>query len=256
MPDFHNRLMKNSRIVAILQARVDSTRLPAKVLMPIGEHSMLERVVERIQRMRTIDEIVVATSVSPSDDMLAKICAAEGWHCYRGPQNDVLERFLRAAQAWQASDIVRIAANCPLFSWQQADRLVAQHIASGVDCSHNLTYWGSGLPIGSGVEVMTIDALGMAWTYGLQPHHRELVTDYIHENPRRFKIEMLRAPEELERPHYRLSVETLDDLNLVRRIHKRVVPSDDIVDLREAVGMLDLDPELANSNAVAKRKVG
>jgi spore coat polysaccharide biosynthesis protein SpsF (cytidylyltransferase family) len=248
--------MNSSRIVAIVQARTGSTRLPAKVLMSIGEKSMLERVIERIQRMRTIDEIVVATSVSPNDDTIAQICASEGWNCFRGPEQDVLERYLRAAQAWQASDIVRITADCPLFSWQQADRLVAHHIASGGDYTHNLTCWGSGLPLGTGVEALTIDALGMAWTYGLEPHHREHVTEYIYENPRRFKLEMLRAPEHLERPFYRLTVDTLDDLKLVRRIHERVAPSDDVVDLREAIALLDAEPGLASSNIEPGRKAG
>ena len=248
--------MKSGRIVAVLQARTGSTRLPAKVLMPIGELPMLQRVVERIQRMRTIDDFVVATSVSPSDDTIAQICAAEGWPCYRGPEQDVLERYLRAAQAMQASDIVRVTADCPLFSWQQADRLVALHIASGSDYAHNLSLWGSGLPLGAGVETLTMDALGMAWTYGLEPHHREHVTEYIHEHPERFKIEMLRAPEGLDRPSYRLLVGTLNDLKLVRRIHERVAPSDNVVDLREAIALLDDDPELANSNVTAERRAG
>ncbi|MEO6709311.1 MAG: glycosyltransferase family protein [Planctomycetota bacterium] len=248
--------MKNNRIVAILQARTGSTRLPGKVLMPIGERSMLERVVERIQRMLTIDDFIVATSVSPADDAIASLCTAQGWHCFRGPEKDVLERYLRAAQAMSASDVVRITSDCPLFSWQQADRLVAQHIASGNDYTHNLTCWGSGMPIGTGVEAMTIDALGMAWTYGLEPNHREHVTEYLYEHPQRFQIELMRAPETIDRPSYRLTVDTRRDLELMRRIHERVAPADGVVDLREAVALLDADPELAGSNADSERKVG
>lgn len=248
--------MTNSRIVAILQARTGSTRLPGKVLMPIGELSMLERVVERIQRMRTIDDFIVATSVSPSDDAIARICGAQGWNCFRGPEHDVLERYLRAAQAMGADDVVRITADCPLFSWQQADRLVVQHLGSGKDYTHNLTCWGSGLPLGTGVEALTLEALGKAWTCGLEPHHREHVTEYIYENPKRFALDMLRAPEELDRPAYRLTVDTLADLTLIRRIHERIAVADEPVDLRAAVALLDAEPALARSNIKPERKAG
>ena len=248
--------MTRDRIVAILQARTGSQRLPAKVLMPIGERSMLERVVERIERLRTIDDFIIATSVSEHDDTVAQICAAEGWNCFRGPEQDVLERHLRAAQAMQASHIVRIGADCPLFSWQQADRVIAQHVASGSDYAHNMTAWGSGMPLGTGVEVMTLDALGMAWTCGLDPAHREHVTQYIHDHRERFTIEMLRAPEELDRPGYRLTVDTIEDLHLLRTIHERVAPEDGIVDLREAVLLLDEDEALSRTNRDSERRAG
>jgi spore coat polysaccharide biosynthesis protein SpsF len=248
--------MKKSRIVAIVRARMGSARLPGKVLMPIGIDSMLQRVVARIERMRTIDDFVVATSVCAADDALAHVCASEGWHCFRGPEQDVLERCLRAAQAMQATDIVDIPTDCPLFSWQQADRLIAHHVASGSDCAHNLTARGCHLPIGGGVEVLTVDALGMAWTYGIEPHHREHISDYIHENPERFKIDMLPAPEALDRPFYRFTVDTPSDLRLVRSIQERVEPSDGVVDMREAIALLDQDQELSRSNQESKRRAG
>ena len=248
--------MSSGKIIAILQARTGSTRLPGKVLMPIGERAMLARVVERIQRMRTLDGFVIATSVAASDASIAQMCALENWPCFRGPEHDVLERYLRAAQALGASNVVRITADCPLFSWQQADRLVAQHIASGSDYAHNLTCWGSGLPLGCGVEVFTIGALGRAWTDGRAPHHREHVTEYVYEHPERFAIEMLRAPDELQRPDYRLTVDTLEDLRLIRRIHESVAAPDGVVDLREAIVLLDRNPALAGSNIPSERKAG
>ena len=248
--------MTSSRIIAILQARTGSSRLPGKVLMPIGEQPMLSRVVERIQRMRTIDGFVVATSVADGDDSIAHICSEAGWSCFRGPEHDVLERYLRAAQAMGASDIVRITADCPLFSWQQADRLIAHYAASGADYAHNLTCWGSGLPLGTGVEVFTLEALGRAWLDGHAPHHREHVTEYIFEHPESFAIETLPAPVELQRPFFRLTVDTMDDLRLMRRIQSQVSPSDGVVDLREAIALLDSDSVLAGSNVQPERKAG
>jgi spore coat polysaccharide biosynthesis protein SpsF len=246
--------MSQSKIVALLQARTGSTRLPGKVLMSIGERPMLARVVERIERMHTLDTFAIATSVAPGDDSIAEMCAHEGWSCFRGPEQDVLERYLRAAQAMGASDIVRITADCPLFSWQQADRLIAQHIAAGSDYAHNLTCWGSGMPLGTGVEVFTLDALERAWISGLGPNHREHVTEYIYENPQLFSIECQRASADLERPGYRLTVDTLDDLHLMRRIQEQVAPPDGVVDLREAIALLDQRPELAAFNLPAERK--
>jgi len=248
--------MSSGKTIAILQARTGSTRLPGKVLMPIGERAMLARVVERVQRMRTLDGFVIATSVAAGDDSIARMCALENWPCFRGPEHDVLERYLRAAQALGASDVVRITADCPLFSWQQADRLVTQHVASGSDYAHNLTCWGSGLPLGCGVEVFTLAALGRAWTDGRAPHHREHVTEYIYEHPQRFGIEMLRAPAELQRPAFRLTVDTLADLRLIRRIQESVAPADGVVELREAIALLDKQPALASSNVPTELKAG
>ncbi len=246
--------MNSGRIIAILQARTGSQRLPGKVLMPIGECSLLERVVERIQRMHMIDDFVVATSVSKGDDKIADLCQMRGWNCFRGPERDVLERYLRAAQAMRATDIVRITADCPLFSWQEADRLIAHALARGSDYAHNLTCWGSGMPIGTGVEVMTIEALGAAWIYGLEAHHREHVTEYIFEHPERFKIELQRAPAELDRPGYRLTVDTSADLDLIRCIQARLAPTGGLVELAAAIEWLDAEPALARSNLEPERK--
>lgn len=248
--------MSSGRIIAIVPARTGSARLASKVLMSVGDQPLLARVIERLQRMRTLDDIVVATSVARADDAIAQLCNLEGWHCYRGPEHDVLERTLRAAQAMGASDVLSVAADQPLFSWQQADRLVAQHVASGADLSHNLGSGGSGLPEGCGVEILTLDALGMAWTYGLEPREREQVTEYIHGHSGRFRIEMQRAPSELDRPAYRLAVDTLADLRLVRCIYDQIAPPDDVVDLREAIALLDTAPQLATSNIAPQRKAG
>ncbi|MBK8180355.1 MAG: NTP transferase domain-containing protein [Planctomycetes bacterium] len=248
--------MSQARIIAIVPARMGSTRLANKVLAPVGERPMLERVIERLGRMHTLDGFIVATSVEKQDDAVAELCADHRWNCFRGPERDVLERTLRAAQAMGASDIVSVAADSPLFSWQEADRLVALHVASGNDLTHNQAIWGGGLPAGAGVEVLTMDALGMAWTYGIEPRHREQVCEYLHERPERFRLGTLRAPPELDRPRYRLTVDTAADLRLVQRIQKLAAAGDDVVDLSAAVALLDEDPQLAACNAQSTRRAG
>lgn len=265
--------MSQGRIIAIVPARMGSTRLPGKVLAPIGRTArdgavasgatqpMLARVVERIERMRTLDGFIVATSVEKRDDAIAELCARHGWHCYRGPELDVLERTLRAAQAMAAEDVVMIDADAPWFSWQEADRLVTLHVASGADLSHNLGERGSGMPAGGGVEALTLDALGRAWIWGLEPRHRECVTQYVHERPDRFRVATSRTPAELERPSFRLCVDGESDLRVANRIHELLsrtdaAREDGVFDLREAVALLDENPELAGSNAVAERRAG
>lgn len=245
-----------TRVVAILQARMGSTRLPGKVLADIAGRSMLARVVERIQRMQRVDAFVVATSSLAGDDAIADACATERWPCFRGPERDVLERYLRAAQSSGATDVVRVTADCPLVSWEEADRLIAQHLESGADYTHNLTCWGSGLPVGTGVEAITIGALGTAWIEGLLPHHREHVTEFVYENPRRFQIGRVRAPSALDRATYRLTVDTAADLALIRTIHARLAPDGTMVSLERAIELLDDDPVLAASNLAVGRLAG
>lgn len=244
------------RVVAIVQARMGSTRLPGKVLMRIAGKPMLARVMERVERMRHLDDLCVATSTLAQDDEVEALCRAHGWHCTRGSASDVLGRYARAAQELSAKQIVRITADCPLLGWHEADQLIARHLASGADYTHNATFWHSGMPLGTGAEIFGRDVLEAAAREAQLPAEREHVTEWIHAQAQRYSIERLDAPEHLRRPHYRLTVDHASDLALVNQIHWRLGAGHGPIELARAVALLDRDPLLAHSNVESPRRAG
>ncbi len=236
----------------VIQARTSSERLPGKVLADVAGRTMLERVVERSRRIEGVDCVVVATSDAPGDDAIADVCARRGWTVFRGSLADVLDRYVQAARMLDASHVLRVTADCPLLSWEEASRVVAHHVSEGNDCTHNLGMFGSGLPRGTEVEAFTREALEISWQEGHEPHHREHVDEYVYEHPERFAIRRVDAPAHLRRD-YRLTVDEQPDLDLVRAIYARL-PDDGDVSLEDVVALLDADPQLAATNAHVRQK--
>jgi spore coat polysaccharide biosynthesis protein SpsF len=229
------------RVVAIVQARLGSTRLPGKVLLDVCGEPLLARSVVRAQATSRVDDVVVATTTQDEDDEVERLCALRAWHCFRGSVDDVLDRYYRAAREAGADHVVRITADDPFVAEQQVDELVAKHVATGADFTHNLTVWGAEMPLGTGAEVFTWGALEASWTDGREPHHREHVDEYVSEQRARFRFEMVPAPPELARPDVRLTVDRSEDLELVRAIHERAQQRDRPVPLREALDLIDGD---------------
>lgn len=169
--------------VAIIQARMSSSRLPGKVLLDLAGQPMLVHVVERVKGARTIQDIVVATTNDPSDDPIEQACAARGYACFRGSLHDVLDRYYQAARASRAGVIVRITADCPLIDPAVVDRTVEAFHSPNTDfCANRLPPpWGRTLPIGLDVEVVSFTALERAWKEADQPFQREHVMPYFYE---------------------------------------------------------------------------
>ena len=235
-----------TRVAAIVQARMGSTRLPGKVLADIDGRPLLARVLDRIRGARRVDEVVVATSAGVADDPIAELCSREGWACFRGSEEDVLDRYHGAAVAHGADHVVRVTADCPFVSPVEIDRVVARHLEAEADYTHSLTIWGSGMPLGTGVEVFTLGCLERSWREGLEPHHREHVDEYVGDHPELFHVERVDAPPELRRPSYRLTVDEPADLELAQALYGRLGGAFELVDV---VRLLDADPALAALNA-------
>jgi spore coat polysaccharide biosynthesis protein SpsF len=235
-------------VVTVIQARMGSTRLPGKVLQTVAGEPMLAHVYERARCIASVDRTVIATSELAADDVLADLCAERGWSCFRGSESDVLDRYFRAATANEADHIVRITSDCPLVCPHESDRLVLSHLSSGADYTHNLTVWGSGMPIGTGAEIFTRAALERSWREGHEPHHREHVDEYVGDHPELFRIERVDAPEALWHPELRLTVDTPEDLHLVRELYERLYRPGEILELTDVVALMDRSPELAEIN--------
>lgn len=236
------------RTIAIIQARLSSSRLPGKVLMDIEGLPMLARVVDRVSASRLIDGVAVATSSDPSDDRLAAYCRSHGIRHHRGPLEDVLARFLHAAQREEADVIVRITADCPLIDPALIDAVVTIRDAHRADYASNVL--NRRYPRGLDVEVFTAEALARADREGREPHHREHVTPYLYEKPGRFQIIGLDCERDLS--HHRWTVDTLADLELVRAIYQRL--DNPLAGWREVLAVVEREPNLTRRNAHIKQK--
>jgi spore coat polysaccharide biosynthesis protein SpsF len=279
------------RTLAIIQARISSVRLPGKVLLDIEGQPMLARVYERARRARAIAEVVVATTMDPSDNAVEDLCQSRGYLIYRGSTHDVLDRYYQAAREFGADVIVRLTADCPLMdpgivdlavqaflgklvlTGQGAEegipstdsnprRLVLRdgefHITGrppGNDWDFTATRlpppWKRTFPIGLDVEVCSFEALERAWREADQPHQREHVMPYLYEQEGRFRVLVL--DHEPDYGAHRWTVDTAEDLELVRRIFAHFQGRDDFSWI-EVLDLFERHPELSGINAAVQHK--
>lgn len=240
-------------VLAILQARVTSTRLPKKVLAPILGQPMLARQIERLRRATTLDKLVVATSDDASDDPLAAMCAAIGVPCHRGSLNDVLARFQGAASAFGPADhIVRLTGDCPLADPAVIDAVVLHHLSSGADYTANAIQpsWPDGLD----VEVVKATVLQRAFDEARLPSEREHVTPYIHKHPELFRIEHVKGDRDLS--SLRWTVDESADLAFVSEVYAALYPKNPAFDTAAILALLEQRPELAELNSQFVRNEG
>lgn len=208
-------------IVAILQARMTSSRLPGKVMKPILGMPMIGRQIERLNRCDSLDRIVVATSKDPSDDGLAAYCEGLGVRVFRGSLDDVLGRFAGAAIASGAAHVVRLTADCPLADPQVIDACVWRHIETGADYTSNTVE--RSYPDGLDVEVMTAAALKTMHREARDPYEREHVTPFLYRHPERFRIAQLVQSAPLA--DRRWTVDTAEDFEFVSRVYYMLYPT-------------------------------
>lgn len=241
------------RVIAIIQARMGSTRLPGKVLMDLAGEPMLARVANRARRAVSLNEVVIATTTEPADNAIEDLCRNRMWPCFRGSRDDLLERYYHAAMAYNADVVVRITSDCPLIDPGVVDRVVGVFTEQqpGID------YVSNGLPMrtfprGLDTEVMSLGALGRAWTECRDLALREHVTIYIKRHPDRFRMHGVTCEEDYS--YMRWTVDTAEDLTLVRRIYKYF--GHDRFSWREVLAVLEEHPDWCEINShVAQKEV-
>jgi spore coat polysaccharide biosynthesis protein SpsF len=210
-------------ILAVIQARMSSTRLPGKVLMPLAGAPMILRQVERVARSRRIDRLVVATSAEPSDDPLAKVLEGAGVDCFRGPLDDVLGRFIGALDAFgPAEAVVRLTGDCPLADWTLIDAVIARREETGADYASNV--WGARTwPKGLDAEVVASAVLREAAAEAETPYEREHVTPFVYGRPERYLIEGVSQGH--DEGDVRWTVDRPDDYAFVSAVYEALHPA-------------------------------
>jgi spore coat polysaccharide biosynthesis protein SpsF (cytidylyltransferase family) len=241
------------RVLAVLQARMSSTRLPGKVLMPILGRPMLALHLERLKRCTSVDELAVATSTDPSDDALAGLCLGEGVDCFRGSLNDVLDRFISAARPYAPDVVVRLTGDCPLADPSLIDEIVNRFVVSDLDYLSNCvppTY-----PDGLDVEVTRFTALEAAAREAVLPSHREHVTPFIRKQPERFRIGNHASPD-VDRSSMRWTVDEPEDFEFVKQVYERLYPTNPSFTTSDVLALLAAEPALTLINARYERNEG
>jgi glutamate-1-semialdehyde 2,1-aminomutase/spore coat polysaccharide biosynthesis protein SpsF len=229
------------RTVAVIQARMGSSRLPGKVLADICGVPMLGHIVRRVQDATAVDDVVVATSASVLDDPIAKYCSHREITCYRGSEEDVLDRYYRAAEQAAAEIVVRITGDCPLIDPEIIDRVV--RIAQNSDCDYAANVIRYTYPDGLDVEAFSFAALQRSWVEATKPSQREHVTSFLRHEAgfRRCNVE---HTTDFSRRNYRWSVDTAADLEFVRAVYRCFAPGMHFR-LRDIVDLLEREPGLA-----------
>jgi spore coat polysaccharide biosynthesis protein SpsF len=220
-------------------------------MAPLAGRPLLEVLLERMKGLAGVDGVVLATSVNAENDPLLAVARESGVEAFRGDEDDVLRRHLDCARAVGADHVVRVTGDNPLTDTETLESLVALHLREGADYTY---VPGDALLMGILSEVVSLSALERSWERGEARHRSELVTLYIKEHPGEFAIATGALPDGLYRPEYRLTVDEPEDVRLVQEVFARLARPGHRVSTREAIALLDREPELGRLNAHLRHK--
>ncbi|UUX51432.1 glycosyltransferase family protein [Nisaea acidiphila] len=240
------------KTVAIIQARMTSTRLPGKVLREVLGTPLLGYQIERVRRCRTVDEIVLATTTNATDDPVADFAARNGLRLWRGSEDDVLSRYAGAAEMAGADIVVRLTADCPLLDPELVDIVVSTLLESDPPLDYVSNAGTGTLPDGLDAEVMRAAALMAAYLEATECQEREHVTPFIYNHPERFACRRLRQDPPIE--GQRWTVDQPEDFELVRRIIEALYPRNPEFGYRDVLALLDAHPDWVEINRVVAAK--
>ncbi len=230
--------MSGGRVAVVVQARMSSVRMPGKVLAPLAGEPALQKMMDRVARMRTADERIVATSTDPADDPVAELCARLGLDCTRGPLDDVLARFVEAVPAG-AEVVVRLTGDCPLIDAAIADRHVETFLREGTETDYVTNAVERTMPDGLDVEVFSRALLERAHRQATGPFDREHCTPWIRRHAR---LRSVTQPIDLS--DLRWTLDTPADHRVIAAIYAELDPVDPSFDSGEVYRLLLRRPEL------------
>ena len=233
-----------TKIIAIIQARMGSTRLAGKVLLKVKNKPILDYVIYRLSKSKKIDDIILAITTSKKDDVLEEYAIKKSVKYFRGSEDDVLSRYYLAAKKYNADYIVRITSDCPFIDPEIVDNIIERHFNEGADYTANIlkrTY-----PRGVDTEVINFEAIKQAYENAETSFQKEHVTPYIARQPEKFKLLSIEAKGKMRRPDIRVTIDTKEDYKLIEKILLHFdnlnFKTEDIIDF------LDENPELLEIN--------
>lgn len=240
------------KVVAIVEARMTSTRLPGKVLMEVLHVPMLGRLVHRLKQVSLIHEIVIATTINRDDDEICQLASKYGVNFYRGSENDVMTRVLEAGLKYNAEVIVEITGDCPIVDIEIIEDVILQYINGDYDYVSNANV--RSFPDGMDVQVFGIDTLSDSHKATTDMLHREHVTLHIRQNPEKYRLLNIIAKDEYHFPDLGLTLDTPEDFTLLKEIICHLEPKNQFFGLREVILLLEKFPDLRKINQNILRK--
>lgn len=236
------------KFIVIIQARMGSSRLPGKILKPLGKIDNLTYVTKRCKKIKGVSSVIVATSVLEKDDAVEKWCTAANIDCYRGSEEDVLKRYVEAAKPYQPDYVIRVTADCPFVDYEMASEMVALMQREEVDI---IDLKGT-LPRGLAVEIISYESLKKIEKISSEVRHREHVTYYAYEFENQFTRSEYIPQQEMQQEQLRITLDTEEDYHLLKKVAMHF--EDVYVSSKEVVQYLKENPQIAAINAHIQQK--
>ncbi len=236
----------------VIQARMGSTRLPGKVLLELAGRPVIEHVVRRCQSVMMVDRVVVATTDLPEDEQIVEWCRSRSIAVVRGSSEDVLQRYIAAADAYACENIIRVTADCPLVDPGILDAMLCLHSVAGSDYTSNVI--PPTFPVGLDAEVVVTDVLRKVSAAAELKSHREHVTMYIRENLNQFRTANLSFG--LNHEKIRLTLDRPEDYQLLKMVFDNFSGSDGLFSVYQVLSFLEHNPELVAINSSIDRFEG
>lgn len=238
------------RVVLINQARMTSTRLPGKVLLPVLGKPLLAYQLERLRRAKRVDQIVIATTLNATDVPIVELCGQLGVSIFRGSELDVLDRYYQAAKGHGADVVVRVTSDCPVIDPALVDQVIDAYTGGGYDYIANTRE--RTFPRGMDCEVFSMAALTEAWNEGRLPYEREHVTPFLYQHPERYRIGNVASGRELGL--HRWTVDTPEDFDLIQRIINTLYPVKPEFTLDDILAEFERHPDWMQINQHIRQK--
>lgn len=232
-------------ISIVVQARMSSSRLPKKVLLPVLGESLLYRMIERLQQIKHKASIVIATSENSEDDVIEEFCQAKNITCFRGSLNNLLDRHYQVGVLTNADIVIKIPSDCPLIDPRIVDKVLDFYVENEgkydfVSNLHPATY-----PDGNDVEIMTFEALKKAWQEATRPLELEHTTPYFWENPDKFRLANVTWETGLDYSmSHRFTIDYYEDYLFIKRVFEELYPQNPAFSLEDILSLLEEKPEI------------
>lgn len=246
-------MINSKKVVFVISARMSSTRLPGKVILPLAGKPVIVRIVERLKRSKYVDEIIVATTTNPADEAIESICKENSYKCFRGSEGDVLSRVAGAAKICDADIVFRGMADSPMVDWRIADRLI--EILDEGDYDYASNELGSNpYPVGFDASVFSAKVLYEIEKIAKDDVSREHVTYYIYSHPEKYKIYKQQADGSMLWPDLRLTLDTKEDYRLISLIYDNLIGQIEDFSADDIIYFLKQHPEYLLINRDIKQK--
>lgn len=240
------------KVLAVIQARMGSNRLPGKTLLPVKGKPMIVHTLERLKHSRYIEHIILATSTLERDRAIVELAKKEGVEGFAGSEQDVLDRYWQAARPHQPQVVVRCTGDCPVLDPKIVDQVIERHLQNKKDYTSNTLT--RSFPRGYDTEAFLFSALDRAAREAKLPFEREHVTPYIFGHPEIFSLEQVVADPKFHAPDLRLTVDTQEDFEFVAEIFNGLYESNPLFGAEEVTDFLKANPKLSQINAHIQQK--